>query len=102
MQETDSLLAGPEDEDDQAIMEKTHVNIVPEQDKPEQIGPPRPMPMNIDEAPQTMDTTANMTLFNDKENKIPHESQTMNISTVTMLQIEDPLLEGNWLSIIES
>jgi len=67
------------------IMEKTHVNIIP----------------NLDEPIQTLSTTnesnpmiEKMTSSNDKENKTPEQSINMNISTITLNPTNDPSLDG--------
>ncbi|CAF1277669.1 unnamed protein product [Adineta steineri] len=82
-QETDSLAS--EHEDDQAIMERTHVNIIPNLDEP------MPITSTVDESKATIEK---MTSSNDKENKMPEQSVIMNASTVTLIEINDPALDG--------
>jgi hypothetical protein len=87
--DTDSLAFEQEDEDDQTIMEKTHVNIIPDHDE-SQSTPPTPITTNNKSNP----TTEKMTSSNDKENKTPEQSINMNASTTTLTTTNDPLLDG--------
>ncbi|CAF3879023.1 unnamed protein product [Rotaria sordida] len=86
LQETDSLAPQQEDEDDQTIMEKTHVNIIPI--------------VEFSTTPDIVDTNESngtiekMTSSNDKENKIPEQTLIMNASTTTLIQTNDPFLDG--------
>lgn len=84
-QETDSLAPDPEDEDDQTIMERTHVNIIPDTNEP------ATATTTVDEV-KPIDET--MTASNDKENKTPEQSMVMNASTVTLVPTNDPTLNG--------
>ena len=81
--DTDSLAPEQEDEDDQSIMEKTHVNIIEE---PIQTLPIEEEPTPI---PEKMMTS------NDKENKVPEQSINMTVSTLTLNPTNDPSLDGN-------
>ncbi|CAF0807824.1 unnamed protein product [Adineta ricciae] len=89
-QETDSLAPDPEDEDDQTIMERTHVNIIPDTNEPAP-STPATTTTTVDEA-KSIDGT--MTASNDKENKTPEQSMIMNASTVTLVPTNDPTLNG--------
>ena len=70
-------------------MEKTHVNIIPNQDEPKVDPPPPPSVSN-----QTKPTIEKMISSNDKENKTPEQSIIMNASTTTLIQTNDPLLDS--------
>jgi hypothetical protein len=86
LQETDSLAPEQEEEDDQTIMEKTHVNIIPNLDETMQI-----LPTTTDESNPIIEK---MTSSNDKENKTPDQSINMSVSTLTLNPTNDPSLDG--------
>lgn len=98
LQENDSLLAeakdGNSDDDDQAIMEKTHVNIVPEIVLPEVAVPH--IQTEEKQVIQENGKGTNSNSSNNKENEIPLESTSMNISTITTVAVDDPTLEGKF------
>jgi hypothetical protein len=79
----DSLAPGEEeDEDDQSIMEKAHVNIIDE---------------HIQILPTQKESTPiieKMSSSNDKENKVPEPSINMTVSTITLNPTNDPSLDG--------
>jgi hypothetical protein len=84
LQETDSL--APESDDDQAIQEKAHVNVVPNLDEPVPVSPTAtPKPRTIIE---------NTTPFNDKENESPEQTVNMNASITTLVSTNDSSLDG--------
>lgn len=83
-QETDSL--APESDDDQAIQEKTHVNIVPNLDEP--------VPVSPTATPKPKVIIENTTPFNDKENESPEQTVNMNASTATLVSTNDSSLDG--------
>ena len=83
-QETDSL--APESDDDQAIQEKTHVNIVPNLDEP--------VPVSPTATPKPKAIIENTTPFNDKENESPDQTVNMNASTATLVSTNDSSLDG--------
>ncbi|CAF2383810.1 unnamed protein product [Rotaria sp. Silwood2] len=87
LQETDSLAPEQVDEDDQTIMEKTHVNIIPT------VVESSVTPVIID-TNEINSTIEKMTSSNDKENKIPEQALIMNESTTTLIQTNDPFLDG--------
>jgi hypothetical protein len=72
-QETDSIA---DDDDDQTIMEKAHVNIVPNSDE-------------LETATAIVNIPSTETIsFNNKENKVPHESSRTSSTS------NDPSLDG--------
>jgi hypothetical protein len=83
LQETDSMPTEQDDDDDEKIMEKTHVNIIPNLDEP--------VPTDITESNRTVEDSISS---NDKENKIPEQSITMNESTITLIPTNDLALDG--------
>ncbi|CAF3397719.1 unnamed protein product [Rotaria sp. Silwood1] len=87
LRETDSLAPEQEDEDDQAIMEKTHVNIIPTVVESSLT----PVIIDTNESNRTMEK---MTSSNDKENTIPEQALSMNVSTTTLIETNDPFLDG--------
>ena len=80
LRETDSL--APEEEDDQSILEKAHVNIVEEP-----IETP-PVKKKSDPVMEKMNSST------DKENKVPDPSIGMTVSTITLNPTNDPALDG--------
>jgi len=81
-QDTDSLAPEQDDDDDQTILERAHVNIIEE---------PVSARSNND---QTNPIVEKMTISNDKENKIPEQSISMTVSTLTINPTNDPSLDG--------
>lgn len=91
LQETDSLAPeqNDEDEDDQTIMEKTHINVIPNTNE----SPVVTSPVN-NKTNQDNPTIEKMTPSNDKDYKPPEQSNIMNASTVTLIPTNDPMLDG--------
>ena len=71
-----------DDDDDQSIMEKTHVNMIEE--------PIQTLPTKEEPTP----TIEKMSSSNDKENKVPERSMNMTVSTITLNPTNDPSLDG--------
>lgn len=77
-QDTDSLAPAEDDEDDQSILDKAHVNIIEE--------PTQTLP--------TDDPIEKTNPSNDKENKVPEPAINMTVSTLTINPTNDPSLDG--------
>lgn len=82
LRETDSLVPEEEDDDDQDILAKAHVNIVEE--------PIQPPPAKEKSKPVVEKMTSSI----DKENKVPEPSINMTVSTITLNPTNDPTLDG--------
>lgn len=81
LRETDSLVPDEED-DDQSILEKAHVNMI------EEASEPRPVKEKSDPIVKKMNSST------DKENKMPDPSINMTVSTITLNPTNDPTLDG--------
>ena len=83
LQETDSLAPDVDDEDDQTIMEKMPVNIIPKLDEV--------VPITVT---QGAPPGGKVMSSNDKENVVPMQLSTMSASTTTLIPTNDPSLDG--------
>lgn len=85
LRETDSLVPDEED-DDQSILEKAHVNMI------EEASEPRPVKEKSDPIVKKMNSST------DKENKMPDPSINMTVSTITLNPTNDPTLDGRLIN----